>query len=212
MALINCPECEKKVSDKAYSCPECGFPIKDYMESKIEESKETKNEPIAEENIEELDSENKVFSDSELDMLYESENGKRILMIQKISCDLDFNSAKKVVDDYFKRKFPEKELHYTKQMEISHNTVSEKKAFSGVYRATLFGGMQEVYCPTCGSENCSHYKEQKIIPGKTKTTYSANLNPFKPFTLVNKKEKVVRKDQVYTENKFICNRCGKIFY
>ena len=28
MALIKCPECEKQISDKASSCPECGFPLK----------------------------------------------------------------------------------------------------------------------------------------------------------------------------------------
>lgn len=88
----------------------------------------------------------------------------------------------------------------------------EKPTFNGVYRKTMFSGLQEVYCPRCGSENCSHYQEQKIIPGKTKTRYTANLNPLKPFTLVNKKEKVVKKEQVVTENKFICNSCGKIFY
>ena len=27
MALIECPECSKTVSDKAVSCPQCGFPI-----------------------------------------------------------------------------------------------------------------------------------------------------------------------------------------
>lgn len=27
MALINCPECKKEVSDKALSCPNCGCPI-----------------------------------------------------------------------------------------------------------------------------------------------------------------------------------------
>jgi hypothetical protein len=25
MALINCPECKKEISDKAASCPHCGF-------------------------------------------------------------------------------------------------------------------------------------------------------------------------------------------
>lgn len=25
--LIQCPECESKVSDKAVSCPHCGFPL-----------------------------------------------------------------------------------------------------------------------------------------------------------------------------------------
>ena len=27
MALINCPECGKEVSNSAESCPHCGFPI-----------------------------------------------------------------------------------------------------------------------------------------------------------------------------------------
>lgn len=27
MALINCPECGKQVSDKANACPNCGYPI-----------------------------------------------------------------------------------------------------------------------------------------------------------------------------------------
>jgi len=27
MALINCPECNKEISDKARSCPNCGYPI-----------------------------------------------------------------------------------------------------------------------------------------------------------------------------------------
>jgi RNA polymerase subunit RPABC4/transcription elongation factor Spt4 len=27
MALINCPECNKEVSDKADMCPNCGYPI-----------------------------------------------------------------------------------------------------------------------------------------------------------------------------------------
>lgn len=84
--------------------------------------------------------------------------------------------------------------------------------FDGVYRRTLFGGLQEVRCPICHSEDCSHYQEQKIRPGKTKTTYSLNLNPLKPFTVVNKKEKVKRKEKVITEDKFICNKCGHIFY
>jgi hypothetical protein len=28
MALINCPECDSKISDKAITCPKCGYPIK----------------------------------------------------------------------------------------------------------------------------------------------------------------------------------------
>jgi len=27
MALINCPECKKEISDKVKSCPHCGYPL-----------------------------------------------------------------------------------------------------------------------------------------------------------------------------------------
>ena len=37
-----------------------------------------------------------------------------------------------------------------------------------------------------------------------------NLNLLKPFTLVNKKEKIVKRESIYTENKFMCNKCGDI--
>ncbi len=29
MALINCRECGKSISDKAETCPECGSPVKE---------------------------------------------------------------------------------------------------------------------------------------------------------------------------------------
>nr|MCR5105484.1 zinc ribbon domain-containing protein [Eubacterium sp.] len=31
MALIHCPECGNQISDKAHSCPECGFPLLEYL-------------------------------------------------------------------------------------------------------------------------------------------------------------------------------------
>jgi ribosomal protein L40E len=27
MALINCPECEARISDRAVACPHCGYPL-----------------------------------------------------------------------------------------------------------------------------------------------------------------------------------------
>ena len=104
--------------------------------------------------------------------------------------------------------------HCGQPIKGSEEILSNKSqtGFNGVYRQTLLNGLQEVYCPVCGSADCSHYQEQRIIPGKTKTTYSANLNPLKPFTVVNKKEKVVKKERIVTDKKFICNKCGKIFW
>ena len=31
MALINCPECGEKISDRSYVCIKCGYPIKEYV-------------------------------------------------------------------------------------------------------------------------------------------------------------------------------------
>lgn len=43
MALIKCPECNTEVSDKATSCPKCGYPISDYI-SELEEQKQQEEE------------------------------------------------------------------------------------------------------------------------------------------------------------------------
>ena len=83
--------------------------------------------------------------------------------------------------------------------------------FEGVYRYNIFGEKKEVYCPRCGGSNCSHYKERDFVAGKKKERYNINLNPLHPFTIFNKKEKVVTKDKYITKDKFICNICGKIF-
>ena len=88
MALIECPECKKEISDMSTICIHCGFPVKEY-----------------------------------LDYCYEMEN---------------------------------QESEYE---------------FNGIYKYTFFGEKQEVYCPRCGSDDCSYYHEQKIIPGKKKTRY-----------------------------------------
>lgn len=93
----------------------------------------------------------------------------------------------------------------------NEHSEENKVPFTGVYRTHLFGKREEVYCPICGSANCSIYREQRVIPGKSKTSYTMNLNPLKPFTLFNKKEKVIKQDRVVTENKFMCNSCGHIF-
>lgn len=49
MALINCPECRKPVSDKATTCPNCGFSIENHLKelsSEIERKKKIYNEAI----------------------------------------------------------------------------------------------------------------------------------------------------------------------
>lgn len=91
------------------------------------------------------------------------------------------------------------------QIKVDTNQQISKPTFNGVYKYDFLGIKRKVYCPRCKSEECSHYKEEKICKGKAK--YTPNLNPLKPFTLVNKKEKITTQ----TISRFMCNKCGKIF-
>jgi len=44
VALIECPECIREISDKAATCPNCGFPIANHLKSIAKESKTTNTE------------------------------------------------------------------------------------------------------------------------------------------------------------------------
>lgn len=47
MALINCPECNKEVSNKALSCPNCGYPISDITNSIPDTAVEYEEQPAS---------------------------------------------------------------------------------------------------------------------------------------------------------------------
>ena len=40
MALMNCPECGKEISNQAKCCPHCGFPLESETEKKLREARE----------------------------------------------------------------------------------------------------------------------------------------------------------------------------
>ena len=213
MALIKCPECGREISDKAGSCPGCGCPINsmDYndvgewqeipasnaMKIKFNNKRiliEQYGSKIIEDNIEAFD-------------ITSSVDGLTPILIINHKSMLYSITTNRVTAVNLENIL----IHIGKKLESSDNKEEPKTPeFDGIYRYVL-GSKQEVYCPRCNSSNCSHYKEQRVIPGKTKTKYTANLNPLKPFTLVNKKEKVIKPERVVTEDKFICNSCGKIF-
>lgn len=79
---------------------------------------------------------------------------------------------------------------------------------------TTYNEQGQKCCPYCGSTHFQ-YAGQQIYgarPEKTKTRYTANLNPLRLFTLVNKKEKVVKKARGgYAVDEFICLNCGNHF-
>lgn len=199
MALIKCPECGREISDKAEICIGCGFPIKEHLHDF-----EEKHEEECEENFTYC----KFCGErNEKDADYCEACGMRITPYSTMK-------NKKITFLEPDRRNREPEVTGIARA-FMRNSPPEKKAdpfFKGIYKYTLFGEKKEVYCPRCHSTDCSWYTEQRYVPGKTKTRYTANLNPFHPFTLVNKKEKIVRKEQTYTQKKIMCNSCGFTFY
>lgn len=218
MALIKCPECNKEVSDKSAACIHCGFPIKEFL---LQKTTELEMQILEQEKFKckQCSFQNKVGED------YCENCGARITDYKNPEQVLGYKENEDISNiphtvcprcNHKNRAgiFTCKKCGYKYGINEYNVIVPEgyvDNDFEGVYRYTYFGEKQEVYCPRCNSSDCSHYQEQYVEPGKTKTSYSLNLNPLKPFTLINKKEKIIRKNKIVTDNKFICNSCGKIF-
>lgn len=67
-------------------------------------------------------------------------------------------------------------------------------------------------CPVCGGERFHAFVEERVVvPAKVKSKTTLNMNPLKPFTVFNHKEKVVRQAITQQVSKFVCDDCGKIF-
>jgi Ribosomal protein L7/L12 len=84
MSLINCPECNREISDKAESCPHCGYPFKNSESVDNKSNTYTLN--------------NKNFDIS--DVLYEISRGNNIIAIKKFreKTGTGLYEAKTIVD------------------------------------------------------------------------------------------------------------------
>lgn len=198
MSLINCPECGREISDKAISCPGCGFPISDFRLQETEE-----NEVI----VANFRSGYKIiYSIDETEILKDG-----ILLFKGKTSSIKFYGSDK---NFFDKGFiqlltpnydiprelkclDENEYKNCKRI-IEHEKKNRKRA--------------KKKCPQCGSSNYHSFVEDVVVdPGKVKSTTSFNLNPLKPFTIYNHKEKVIREPITKQVSKFICDDCGKIF-
>lgn len=109
-------------------------------------------------------------------------------------------------------------FQYQKLIDKKNNISSLNKAMDKIHRTrgmTIEESKRELskkYCPSCKSGNCHAFVEEVVLrEGKVKGKITPNLNPLKPFTIANYKEKEVRKPITTQVSKFVCNDCGKIF-
>ena len=197
MALIKCPECNKDISDKAEICVGCGFPIRIHLEALAKEVSEKEG---VKKSCRFCGSEN-IDKDGYCD-----------------DCGMKVESREDVIlEDRKIINISEAEEIYTICPSCNFHNVP------GVYKCLKCGHKYKLYeyevideregcCPSCRSSRIRAFTEKNvIIPQKVKNQTSYNLNPFKPLTLFNHTQKVVRKEVAITETKFICDNCGNIF-
>ena len=94
-------------------------------------------------------------------------------------------------------------------------TECQKRVKGLMFRENEYSGITDgphTICPACGGMRFHAFIVDEVIsPAKVKSRTTLNLNPLKPFTVFNHKEKVVRKPWIKQVSKFVCDDCGKIF-
>lgn len=140
------------------------------------------------------------------------QDAENLMLFKEIMENNGFFNDRSRFDAIYRKTSDEKYIQEKQKKKFESLMGNDSDDFKGIYRYDAWSGRKtEIYCPYCHSDNCSWYVTEKTIPGKTKTTYKANLNPLKPFTLYNKKEKVIREERQVTKKRIICNSCGRIF-
>lgn len=210
MSLIKCPECGKEISDKAVSCPNCGYSLQNRGDENDNEKMMGisiggslilyfNSHLLSVENDGEIKVKDELISyniieiskDSHPALLIGHESLHEPLVIKKESENLD--SLNKLTQ-YYNIAVPEKVISPTKPSSKAVNKM--------------------LHCPKCKSSKLQYLGQETIgaRPEKTKTTTSLNLNPLKPFTLFNQKEKVVKKAKAGIDyDRWRCEECGKVF-
>lgn len=140
MALINCPECGRKISDKADSCPGCGCPSSDFIIKKQSEPEELV---------------------SELHTQYPNDRVKAIKILRE-KRGYDLKTAKDLIDkEYLGLTQSEKDAIAKKEWKKSKQELSD--SFNNF--CNVFNKDKTVHCPKCGSTSIS-YDTKKLSVGR----------------------------------------------
>lgn len=207
MALIKCPECGNEVSDKADACPKCGYPISE-MNANLTEK-----------------------------LVGASVNDSIVLYFNEYVLGIEQCGKCLVKDSLENFKIMDVEENSEPAYLISHSSLIkplvvtrasnveklsqlksylEKYTIKKVVPATVIGkkNKNQIVCPKCKSINVEYMgtETRGARAAKTKTVTFLNLNPLKPLTVFNHKEKVVKKGSAgYEVDRWHCKDCGTIF-
>ena len=202
MALIRCPECGKEVSDKAKQCVHCGYPLEDYVAEPMLYEDDMEACPYC-------NYANKRGAD------YCEGCGTRLTQYKRGYKNLLIRNAE---EDAVILAGPHTVCPSCGCANVAGNYTCSRcghKYTMGEYEVIVkceTSEMEKRCCPGCGGTRFHAFVEDEVmIPAKVKSQTTLNLNPLKPFTVFNHKEKVVRKGWTRQVSKFVCDDCGKIF-
>lgn len=194
MALIKCAECGKEFSDRASACPNCGCPTEAVLEA-IQKEESLDSAPV---NFE-FESSNgfKVCISNKNVSIYKKSVLKKNGKLKQLSWS-DFSDPTVFLPGSINLKIGAQtfgyKLHFTKEdsEKIEElKSLSKRNAYDIMKDVSAPKKSSKVVCPKCKSPNI------EIVSDKRKTT--VNLNPLKPFTIVNHKT---------TQENWLCRDCG----
>lgn len=123
MALVNCPNCNHSVSNKAKRCPKCGYSMTDSKSVEVQSTNETENEKEFLLYRQKLDAEYK----KKMEMYKEQAEGE---LESKLS-----NYKKQIADEYFKKKCEfEKQVNERSEQALEAKIVKIKLELEENYR------------------------------------------------------------------------------
>ena len=246
MALIKCPECGKEISDKAVSCPSCGFPMENYVidntGSDVFETQEKcflNNEPyelhITNHN-EEILFKYEILTINHITDNIENFTLSHLAFPMNIEIYMIINHKDRGLCGRFEVLKTNK--NYDKFCTLAeimkkNNIYSEVGAHKALYgfqstdkikrqeEANEFKEKRKelkrkhvVFCPKCLSIDVEYIGTTNwgATEPKTKTVTKLNINPFKPLTVFDSKEKIVKKgsDGIDIQH-WHCRNCGSNF-
>lgn len=196
MSLIICTECGKEFSDKATACPNCGCPTLEII-NEINQAIESEPEQI---NFEfESSNGNKISILNNSVSIYKKSILKKEGELKQLSWS-DFSMPGNFLPGSINLKIGSQAFGYT--FHFTDDDIKKIEMLKSISKRNAFDIMKDVSAPTKTKDNkirCPKCESTniRIVGDKKKTT--VNLNPLKPFTLVNHKT---------TKENWLCYDCG----
>ena len=156
MALIECPECKKQISDKSKQCIHCGYPLEEYENIKINENHNLYKIQLIDYRNNETTVVTHIMRVSNIKIVESTNLAKSFKPI--IMCGLSKDNAD-VVKGYFYRKnidteiIPDDDSIEETEIYFDSNDILRTKTKINLTQPQQPQSQNIPKCPTCGSTN-----------------------------------------------------------